>query len=152
MRTYGRHPGQWLGYAGILVSTILNRVVVIIIMAEVASNIAAGDMEQATRQTLYFLAAYMVGVILWTASELFSVWVENHEYEDLTLKYHRKLIGKDLAFYRDNQTGYLATVFRQHLDSAMLLMRFFRGEALGTTVSLVAPVVVLCVVNIRICL
>lgn len=74
---------------------------------------------------------------------------ENKSYEGLMISYHRALINKDMAFYRDNQTGYLATVFRQYLDSSMTLVRFFRGEALGTAVSLVAPVVVLTLADIR---
>ncbi len=61
--------------------------------------------------------------------------------------FYQKLVGKDMSFYRDNQTGFLASVFRQYLDSSMLLLRFFRGEALGTLISLIIPPIVLCIAS-----
>jgi ATP-binding cassette subfamily B protein len=63
------------------------------------------------------------------------------------VEYHSKLINKDMSFYRDNQTGYLTSVFRQYLDGSMELVRFWRGEALGAIISLIAPTIVLLVVS-----
>ncbi|MET0779415.1 MAG: ABC transporter ATP-binding protein, partial [Candidatus Saccharimonadales bacterium] len=150
LHTYGRHPMQWFGFLGVLTATVVNRVVIVIIMAEVTTNIAMHDAASAKRHTLYFLLAYIVGTLAWTAGELISIRAENRQYRQLMVDYHAKLIGKDMSFYRDNQTGYLSIVLRQYLDSAMMLVRFLRGEALGTTVSLVIPVFVLMFTNMRV--
>ena len=143
LNTYGRKPGIWLGLLGALAQTFIVRVYVVIVMAQVASNIAAGNLASAKRHTLYYLVTYIVGAMIGTLGELISTKTENEQYEDLINIYHKKLIGKDMSFYRDNQTGYLASIFRQYLDSAMQLVRFWRGDALGTLMSLFVPVIVL---------
>lgn len=145
--TYGRRPGMWFGLLAALVQTLVVRVYVVIIMAQVASNIAAGNIQAAKADTLYYLVAYIVGSIIGALGELLSVHTENAQYEQLMLSFHKKLIGKDMSFYRDNQTGYLASVFRQYLDSTMSMARFWRGEALGTLLSLTVPVIVLLVAS-----
>ena len=143
LRTYGRNPQIWLGYFAILIETFVVRVYVVIVMAQVASAIAAGDTDSAKLHTLYYLVAYIGGFIIGTLGQLLSIHADNAVYEKLMIAYHKKLIGKDMSFYRDNQTGYLASVFRQYLDSAHQLTRFWRGEAMGTVLSLTVPLVVL---------
>ncbi|MBP6005951.1 ABC transporter ATP-binding protein, partial [Candidatus Saccharibacteria bacterium] len=125
-------------------------VYVVIVMAQVASSIASGDIEAAKRYTLIYLATYVIEAIIGTLGELLSIKTENEQYGRLMVSYHKKLIGKDMSFYRDNQTGYLASVFRQYLDAAMLLIRFWRGEALGAIMSLTVPAVVLLIASPRI--
>lgn len=145
--TYGRNRNLWIGYIGTIIQTLLVRVFVVILLAQVAANLASGDIEAAKTYTLYYLVSYIVGTIIGTLGELLSVRTEDDEYEKLTLNYHAKLIDKDMAFYRDNQTGYLTSAFRQHLDGVLELVRFWRGEALGVIVSLTIPAIVLLVVS-----
>lgn len=145
--TYGKNPRLWVGYAATLIQTLIIRVVVVIFMAQVAANLAAGDIDGAKLYTLYFLTAYIAGAFIGTFGELLSIRSEDDEYEKLILSFHKKLIGKDMSFYRDNQTGYLVSAFRQHLDSMLELVRFWRGEAQGTIISLTIPAVVLLVVS-----
>ncbi len=143
LRTYGRNPLQWVGLAMEAFHVFVLRVYIVILMAQVTSSIAAGDLDAAKKYTLYFLLAYIVGAIVGTLAEMLSTYVEEKEYERQMITFYQKLVGKDISFYRDNQTGYLASVFRQYLDSSMLLNRFFRGEALGVVVSLLVPPAVL---------
>jgi len=143
LHTFGRNPGQWLGWLAVVISMLITRIYVVIVVAQVTANVAAGDISSAERHTLYFLIAYVVGLLFGSAGELLSLKSENEEYGRLMMVYHDKLIGKDMSFYRDNQTGYLASVFRQYLDSGMLLVRSFRGETLGVTIALTVPAVVL---------
>ncbi len=139
LQTYGRNPWQWVGFVLELVRTLIFRVYIVIVMSHVTVSVAAGNFDGARRDTLYFLLAYISGALIGTLGEIISLSAENREYAKLAMAFHRKLIGKDLAFYRDHQTGYLTGLFRQHLDAMMLLLRFFRGEALGTTISLLVP-------------
>lgn len=143
LHTYGRNPGQWVGFFAEVIRVFIMRVYIVIIMAHITTSIASGDFTTAKHQTVYFLIAYIIASLSSTAGELLSLLTENQEYGRLMMVFYKKLIGKDLSFYRDNQTGYLSTAFRQYLDSAMLLIRFIRGEALGTFISLIAPPIVL---------
>ena len=142
-RTYGRNLGQWIGFLAELFRVVVMRVYVAIAIAQVTANVASGNFDAAKKYTLYFFVAYLAAAIIGTLGELLSTHTEEVQYEKLMMVFYQKLIGKDVSFYRDNQTGYLASLYRQHLDSSMMLLGFLRGEALGAFVSLVVPPAVL---------
>lgn len=143
LHTYGRNIWQWVGFVTEIFRVLVMRVYGVFLMAQVTSDVASGNFDLAKRHTLYFLISYIVGAFIGTCGELLSLHTENIEYGKLMMSYYKKLVGKDLSFYRDNQTGYLTSIFRQHLDGAMMLLRFLRGEALGTFISMVMPPLVL---------
>lgn len=150
LRTYGKNPGQWIGFIAEIIRTLVIRVYIVVLMAQVTANIASGNLDAAKERAFSFFIAYALGTVIGTVGELLSAHTENQQYAELMKGFYQKMIGKDLSFYRDHQTGYLASIFRQYLDSAMLLIRFSRGEALGTGISLLVPPVVLCVVSPRV--
>ena len=139
LETYGRNAAQWVGFGAEIIRKLIMRVYIVIAMAQVTVSIAEKDINAAKRYTLAFFLAYVAGAIIGTLGELLSLRTENQQYKRLMMAFYKKLIGKDISFYRDHQTGYLASIFRQHLDSAMLLIRFMRGEVLGTLISLIIP-------------
>ena len=143
LKTYGRNPGQWIGFFAEVIHVLILRVYIVIAAAQITTYVASGNIDAAKQSTLYLFGAYLVGAIIGTLGELLSIYTENQEYGRIALVYYRKLVGKDVAFYRDNQTGYLTTAFRQYLDGALQLIRFCRGEMLGTFVSLVIPPIVM---------
>lgn len=149
LSTYGRNPGQWLGLLTEITRTFLARIVVTIIMASAATNLAAGNFEAAKSNVLWFLITFVAAATIGAVGEIISVHTENLEYEKLSVGFHKKLTNKDMSFYRDNQTGYLASVFRQHLDSMMQFVRLVRGEVTRVVVSLVAPITVLWIADWR---
>ena len=122
--TYGRRWGYWFGFVSEIIRTLLLRVYVTVIMAQTAADIASGNLAAAKWNALYFLIAYSVGAIIGAVGELVIVGTENNQYERLMVKYYTRLIAKDMSFFRDNQTGYLVSLYRQYLDSAILLVRF----------------------------
>lgn len=142
-QTYGRNPRQWVGFVAEIFRTAIMRVYITIAMAQVTANLASGNIDAAKRHTFYFFIAYIVGSLIGTFGELLSIHTENKKYGDLMMVYYKKLVGKDLSFYRDNQTGYLASVYRHYLDGTLLLVRFFRGEALAALISMAVPPIVL---------
>lgn len=150
LNTYGRNPGQWFGLLAEIVRTLISRVYVTILMAQVAANIASGDADSAKRHIIYFLIAYVAGAIIGAIGELVAVRTENDVYGRLMMVYYLKLTGKDMSFYRDSQTGYLTSTFRQYLDGAILFVRFLRGEVTRVTISLIVPALVLLVVDWKI--
>ncbi len=147
LRTYGRQVGFWVGVSSEIIRSLMVRVWVVIIMARIAANLAEHHVGDAKRDTLYFLIVYAIGSTIGALGDLVAIVAENNRYEQLSVNYSMKLTSKDMSFYRDNQGGYLVSLFRQHLDSAMLLVRFFRGDAIRTAIGLAMPAVVLGFIN-----
>ncbi len=148
--TYGRTVGYWVGMFTAFIQYFIIRVYVVVILASVASSIAAGDFNSAKRYTLYYLISYIIGATVGALGELVAILAENREYERLTVKFHKKLINKDMLFFQDHQTGYLASAFRQYLDSGLQIVRFWRTEAFGVAVSLLAPTIILLKTDFRV--
>lgn len=147
LQTYGRNLGQWVGFFAEIFRVVVMRVYVAIAIAQVTASVASGDFDSAKRYALYFFIAYLLATIVGTCGEILSVHVECKQYAKLSIAFYQKLVGKDISFYRDNQTGYLASIFRQHLDTAIILIRLFRGEILGSYISLIIPPIVLFVAS-----
>lgn len=143
LRTYGRNPGQWLGLIAEIIRTLFLRVWVIVIMAQATTAITAGDKDRAMQSILLLLVVQIVGAIIGLIGELVAIRSENIQYGKLMRAYHHKLTNKDMAFYRDHQTGYLASVYRQYLDGILQLVRFLRSEVARVVISLSVPVLIL---------
>jgi ATP-binding cassette, subfamily B, bacterial len=150
LNTYGRLPGMWLGIGAEIIRTILLRVIIVLFVAQAASNIAEGNFEAAQMNAVLFTILYIIGIIIGALGELLMVYTEDHEYGRLMTRYYQRLSTKDMSFYRDHQTGYLTSLFRQYLDGILTLVRLIRGDAIRTIISLIAPAVVLCIVNLPI--
>jgi ATP-binding cassette, subfamily B, bacterial len=143
IKTYGRNVGQWVGFAAEIIRVLIIRVYIVVLIAQVTAKIASGDIAGAKQYTLYFFSAYVIGSVVGILGELLSTYTENRQYKSMMLAFYQKLVGKDLSFYRDNQTGYLVSSFRQYLDSLILMLRYVRGEALGVFISLLVPPIIL---------
>lgn len=141
--TYGRLPLLWLGIILEATRTVLQRIVIVIVISKVSVAIVVGDFVAAKHNIVVYVLVYGGGAILGTIGELISIRASDSKYESLLLQFYKKLVGKDLSFYRDHQTGYLASSFRQHLDGMMGLVRLWRGQIIRMAVSLVVPALVL---------
>jgi ATP-binding cassette subfamily B protein len=149
LQTYGRLPGVWLGLCTEITRTAFQRVWVTIIVAQIATNLAAGNVPAAKHHVLMFLIVYAAGAIIGAIGDLVAIRSEDSRYERLEVDYYQRLTGKDMAFYRDHQTGYLVSLFRQYVDGMMLLTRLFRTDISRVVVSLTTPVVVLAIADRR---
>lgn len=145
--TYGKRGGYWVGIASETVRSLMTRVWVVILMARITSNLAEHHIAAAKTDTIYFLMVQVSGSIIGVAGDLTAGNSENNQYSVLMIRYASKLTGKDMSFYRDNQSGYLVSLFRQYLDSAMELVRFFRTQVIRAVISLVIPTIILAVLN-----
>ncbi len=149
LNSYGRRFGYWFGVVTELVRLLCLRVLSAVFMAQAVAKVAAGDVPAAKQSILYFLVLFCVGLTAGAIGDLVAFKSENIQYRRLLLDFYTRLTGKDMSFYRDNQTGYLASAFRQYLDAAIVLARFFRWNVLGTIVSLLVPVAVLLFISWR---
>lgn len=150
LHTYGRNSLQWVGLACEVIRTLLLRVVIVILMAQIVASIAAGNTEQAQRLTWLFLGAFVAGALVGTLGDLASMRAENETYRQRMQYFYERLIAKDTSFYRDHQTGYLSGAFRQYVDGTILMVRALRGEVTRVAISLTVPVIVLLVANWRV--
>jgi ATP-binding cassette subfamily B protein len=139
-----------VGIATEVFKTLVQRVLVILIVAKLLDDLAAWNNDSAREDIWFFLAAYLLGAVIGILGELSSIKTTDERYEVLAIKYYQRLAGKDMAFYRNQQVGYLRGLFRQHLDGTMNLLRLFRGDITRMFVSLVFPVIVLLIMNWRI--
>ncbi|OGN27807.1 MAG: hypothetical protein A3A33_00530 [Candidatus Yanofskybacteria bacterium RIFCSPLOWO2_01_FULL_49_25] len=147
LNTFGRRPGTWLGVAFEIIRSLLVRIYVVVLMARTVMALAEMNFDLAWHYTLLTLGVYILGAVAGIATELISFNNEDMVYEQLSMRFYSKLTTKDLSFYRDHQTGYLTSAFRQYLDGMINLMRLFRGEGLKVLISLTVPVVVMWVAN-----
>ncbi len=143
LSTYGKKPGIWFAFFAETFRTIITRVVTVILLANMAASVAEGDFESAKMTVILWAALTIAASLLSSAGELVGLRVENNVYSELLIEYYQKLTNKDMGFYRDKHTGYLTAMFRQYLDSAMLLNRMFRGDMLRVFISLTFPAIVL---------
>lgn len=150
LKTYGQSVWQWVGFVCEIIQVLIVRVYIVVLMARVTTQIAAGDVVGAKKAMVPFVIFYLAGYVIGAAGEILSTYVENRQYGAMMVAFYQKLINKDMAFYRDNQTGYLAIVFRQYLDGLILMLRFIRGEALGILLSIIVPPLILLGASLRV--
>jgi len=143
LKTYGRLPLLWVSVAFETLRTLIQRIFSIIVLAWIATSVVKGDIDGAKRVIIYFVIMYAAGAVLGVIGQLLAIHATDKKYEELLLDYHKKLVSKDMSFYRDHQTGYLASLFRQHLDGTMALVRLFRIDIIHMLISLTFPAIVL---------
>ena len=147
LATYGRLPQIWISIGMVITHTLLMRVVSVIVIAQLAAHIVAGETEAAKTSILIYLGLSVLALLLRLGKELIAVRAENREYARLLVEYYKKVINKDMSFFRDHQTGYIAGTFRQHIDGGLDLVRMIRGELLQGFLALIAPVIVLLIAS-----
>ena len=147
LATYGKSPWQWVGLIMEMVGTLSVRVVAPIVMAQAIAHVAAGDTAAAQSSVLWFLACYAGGFTIQTISSLLIMYAGNNQYRIESRNYHRKLTTKDMRFYRDTQTGYVVSMFRQYLDTMIVFSRFLIQDLTPTVISITVPTVILCIID-----
>lgn len=143
LQTFGRKPGYWVGIGVGVLRPFLLVTVTGLIVARIVAGLASGDRAAAVSAVWWLFAVNIAGVLVGFVGELIAIRAENRTYTKIGQRFHNRLTAKDMSFYRDHQTGYLVSLFRQHMDSAMHMVRFVRSDVLRPIVLLVAPVIVL---------
>ncbi len=148
--TYGKRPGIWFGLLTETSRAIVGRVITVILLANMTAAVSAGNFERARENVIWWAGLTVCFSVLAAIGELFAHKAENKEYGRVGLGLYEKLSNKDMAFYRNNKTGYLTAAYRQNVDSMMQLVRLFRGDVVRTGISLTIPIIVLGVIDWRV--
>lgn len=141
--TYGRSPGFWVSFTAEVVRTLIMRVYTVTLIASMVGSITAGNLPEARRYVVLYIIVSMIAILAGSIGDLIGGYSENMVYRNQMSHYYKKLTNKDMSFYRDSHTGYLTSMFRQYLDSSILLARMWRSDVVRVFISLTAPVVVL---------
>ncbi len=145
--TYGRKPGMWFAIFAETIRAFNGRVITVVLLATMAAAVSTGDLKRAQNIILLWAGLTVVTTILSSAGELVAQFTENEVYGEEMKRYYSKLTNKDMAFYRNTHTGSLTAMFRQFIDSGMLLIRLVRGDITRTFISLTFPAVVLLIAS-----
>src|SRR5690606_10341675 len=113
LKTYGREPRYWVGVALLIIQTLSMRVVLVIVVAQIATNIANGNLGTAKQLALVYFGVAVVGLTCRFARDMVSIPAEHAAYAKIVDKFYTRLVSKDVSFFRDHQTGYLSGLFRQ---------------------------------------
>jgi ATP-binding cassette, subfamily B, bacterial len=152
LQSYGKQPGYWFGVAAELYRTYITRFGIVIVMGHVTADLWRGDLPAAKSAVL------ILGLLMFSATFvefIGTLWAENvtqKEYARLGQKYYRKLINKDMSFYRDNQTGYLIASYRHYLDGLVLLSRFIRVNMFREISSILITLILMAQINMKLTL
>ncbi len=147
LKSYGREPRYWLAFLAVILQTLFIRIVSLIVIAHLAGNITSGDFDAARKDILLYLAVAAAGLACRFARDMLAIPAENKVYSKLLIRFYQKLVSKDMSFFRDHQTGYLAGAFRQHGEGVMDLARLFRTDIIQTSISMTIPATVLLVAS-----
>ena len=143
LSTYGRRPGVWFAITAEVIRTVINRVVSVIMLSSLVSDIARADIEGAQRTVLMWVSLAVLSIFIAGVGDYVGLLSENAQYNQLAIDYYRRLTRKDMSFYRDNHTGYLTSMYRQYLDSAMQMVRLIRMDIIRNIISIVFPAIVI---------
>jgi ATP-binding cassette subfamily B protein len=150
LKTYGRSVRYWIGFVAEAVRMFFVTVFIGLILSWIVSDLARGDLDAAMQNVFVFFIAFAGGSLIGIVGEYIGVLGENRIYGDLTKDFYRRLTTKDMSFYRDNQTGYLISLFRQHLDGMLEFARFWRVDVSGVAIMFIAPIVIMWSIDWRI--
>lgn len=98
---------------------------------------------------LTFAAFSLVMGVLSPLIKYVALLGENPVYAESMTSYFNQLINADLKYFNDNLTGYLTTAARQYNDSVLTLVRKLRDNYLGVVLSILLPLVVISITDIR---
>jgi len=141
--TFAKLPGFWVGLTAEVIRSLITRVAMVIILSQIVANVSTHNVHAATTNIIVFASIAIAATGIDAIGKLVAFHAENHEYERNVANYFSKLVGKDMSFYKDHQTGYLTGAFRQYLDGIYELTRMIRGELTRSLVAIVAPIVIL---------
>lgn len=123
------------------IRTVLMRVVTTFIVSKIAGDIAVGKYTEAKNLTIWFVVVALVAIAIGTIGEMLTILLcENRQYHKQSLEYYRRITNKDMAFYKDHQTGFLTASYRQHNDSLIALGQFIRLDLVRLVVTLLFTV------------
>lgn len=141
--TYGKEKLFWVSAFIEIFRTIVARVYAVILISKVVSYASIGNFEEAKHQVMLFLIWMTISAMVGSIGVYLGHYIDNTVYGRLCIKLYGALTNKDMSFYRNSSTGELTTIFRDYVDSGLLISRFVRGNIIRDIIVLTLPTIIL---------
>lgn len=140
----------WFGFVSKSIENFTSKCLLTILFAKLILALVDGDSNTATLMIVIIIISLVVTAIINSIGDHFFVKYTDIRYKDLVGQFHAKLLSKDVEYFESESTGKINTLFRDHLDGTIHVVRLFRGEVLSFFSALFFPVIALCFYDVKI--
>lgn len=149
---YSGVSAVWIGFLSKLIENFVSKCLLSILFAKVVVALVEGNNNAAITDIVIIAAVLVVTAIINSIGEHSFVKHTDRRYKVLVGEFHEKLLTKDVEYFESESVGKLNTLFRDHLDGTIRVIRLFRGELLSFFSALFFPVLALLFYNFKIAL
>lgn len=146
-KSYGDVPAVWLGFISRLIENITSKCIIVILFAKIITALIHKDVHGTITFIWVTAITLLATSFINSLGDHYFVKYTDHKYKELVGNFHKKLLSKDIAYFRLQSTARIHTVFRDYMDGTIRIIRLFRGEILSFLASLIFPVIVLLFYN-----
>jgi ATP-binding cassette subfamily B protein len=148
--SYKEVRSVWLGFLSKLIENFTSKCLLSILLAKLIKALVEGDRGFATTLILITVGALIATAIVNSIGDHFFVKYTDKRYKVLAGDFHSKLLAKDVAYFEQESVGKLESLFRNHLDGTIKVIRLLRGNVLSFLSALFFPVIALVFYDLKI--
>jgi ABC-type bacteriocin/lantibiotic exporter with double-glycine peptidase domain len=146
--SYKEVRSVWLGFLSKLIENFTSKCLLSILFAKLIVALVEGNSRAAIILINTTTGVLIVTAIINSLGDHFFVKYTDQRYKVLAGDFHSKLLTKDVAYFERESVGKLNTLFRDHLDGTIRVIRLLRGEVLSFLSALFFPVLALLFYNV----
>lgn len=140
----------WLGFVSKLIENITTKCLLPVLFAKLIIELIDGDSKNVSIVLLEIMLLLILTAIINSVGDHFFVKYTDIRYKELVGQFHAKLLSKDVEYFENESIGKIQSLFRDHLDGTIHVVRLFRGDVFSFLTALFLPVITLCFYNLRI--
>jgi ATP-binding cassette subfamily B protein len=148
--SYKEVRSVWLGFLSKLIENFTSKCLLSILLAKLIKALVEGDRGFATKLILITTGVLIATAIVNAIGDHFFVKYTDKRYKVLAGDFHSKLLAKDVAYFEQESVGKLESLFRNHLDGTIKVIRLLRGNVLSFLSALFFPVIALVFYDLKI--
>ncbi|MGH9970543.1 MAG: ABC transporter transmembrane domain-containing protein [Pyrinomonadaceae bacterium] len=148
--SYKEVHSVWLGFLSKLIENFTSKCLLSILLAKLIKALVEGDRGFATTLILITIGVLIATAIINSIGDHFFVKYTDERYKVLAGEFHSKLLAKDVAYFEQESVGKLESLFRNHLDGTIKVIRLLRGNVLSFLSALFFPVIALVFYDLKI--
>lgn len=147
-RTYGKNGYIRLSFVMAFISRACKYIGLPIAASQIIASLAAQDYSRGRTWVLVFaLFSATIGILAPTTKYV-ALLGENTVYENVVKDFFKILLNKDVSYFNESMTGYITTATRQYGDNTIDLQRQWRENYLSIIFGMIAPIIVICIIDI----
>lgn len=139
-RAYRSVPAVWIAFACELMRSIFFNGIFPMLLAQIIADAFSQGLSNAFP---ILVVMFGLSIVAGSLGDYFFVTRTDAKYKGLATTFHSRLLSKNLSYFKSKSVGELSTLFRDHMDGTIHLVRFFRKEMLNFGTCLLMPPVIL---------